>query len=56
MSKLKRNYANSKNKNISHADREKKKNIWKIIIIKEKNSLNHLINSVEELENVYLNK
>ena len=36
MSKLKRNYANSKNKNISDADREKKKNIWKIIIIKEK--------------------
>ena len=41
----------------SHMQKEKKKkNIWKIIIIKEKNSLNHLINSVEELENVYLNK
>ena len=32
MSKLKRNYANSKNKNISHADREKKRIFEKLLL------------------------
>ena len=36
-------------------DCEKERNIWKIITIKQKNLLNHLINCVSELKNVCLN-
>ena len=37
-------------------DREKEKNTWKIITVKEIILLNPLINCVEELENYCFNK
>ena len=41
---------------MSDEDKDRQKNIWKIITITRKTLLNHLINRVEELENVSLNK
>ena len=52
----KRSYANTRNNSILDTDREKEKNTWKIITVKEIILLNPLINCVEELENYCLNK
>ena len=55
--KLKKaNYANIKNKNMSHGDREIRKTYLRQYYYKRKSLLNQLVNRVEELENVCLNK
>ena len=50
---MKKHYANNRNKHIS--DEEKKRRYGKLLLPKQ-NLLDHLINSVEEIENVGLNK
>ena len=49
-------YINIRNKNMSDTDRKRKKEHLKEYYYKRKKLLNHLINCVEELENVCLNK
>ena len=52
----KRNYPNNGNKNMSEKERGRKKEYMRNHYYERKNLLNHVINCVEELENVSLNK
>ena len=56
MRKLKKDYPNTKNKNMSDLDRERKKEYIKNYNCKIKNLLIHLINCVKESESICLNK
>ena len=52
----KRNYANNGNKNMSEKEGERKKEYMRSYYYKRKNLLNHVINCVQKLENISLNK
>lgn len=52
----KRNYADIRNKNMSHMHGERRKKYWKNNYYQRKCLFNHLINGVEELTNVCLSK
>ena len=54
MRKLEKNYANNRNENISDKNRERENEYMRNYYYKSQNFLNHLLNCVEELENVSL--
>ena len=56
MKTKKRNYANTKNKIMSDRDRQREKGYMRNSYCERKKLWNHLINRVEEIENICFSK